>query len=69
MVSHDQDFLRLDQMWKADNKSHAGIFFLQQRLQGDIGFVVKTLIEYVDFIETGAATLETDIANQVQYIG
>jgi uncharacterized protein with PIN domain len=69
LVSHDQDFLRLDQSWKATGKRHAGIFFLQQSLQGDVGFVLKALIEYADFVEAGAATLEADIIDQVQYIG
>jgi len=68
MVSHDQDFLRLDADWKANGKMHAGIFFLNDSLQGKVGPIYKALKEYVELVVEGAAVIETDIANQVKYI-
>ncbi len=68
MVSHDQDFLRLHQQWLTNGAKHCGIFFLHQELQGQVGAIVNALIEYVQLVEYGAATLEDDIINQVIYI-
>jgi predicted nuclease of predicted toxin-antitoxin system len=69
IVSHDQDFLRLDGEWRAANKSHSGIFFLQEELQGKVGPIFNALQEYVEWVEAGAATLEKDVINQIIYIG
>ncbi len=69
MMTHDQDFLRLASEWRTQDKSHGGIFYIQQYLQGNIGQLVKYVLEYNEFVELGAATVEADIANQVIYIG
>jgi predicted nuclease of predicted toxin-antitoxin system len=69
MVSHDKDFLRLDAEWKRGNKSHTGIFFIQQELQLQPGRVVTALVEYAELVENGAALLTVDVHNQVIYIG
>jgi hypothetical protein len=69
LVTHDQDFLRLNMQWKQQGQSHNGIFFLQQYLQGNVGQVVIHLMEYARLVEIGAGNLETDIEEHVIYIG
>lgn len=69
IITHDQDFLILAAKWQAEGQPHGGIFFVQQYLQGNVGQMVKRLMEYVELIEAGAGTVQDDIANQVTYIG
>jgi predicted nuclease of predicted toxin-antitoxin system len=68
LVSHDDDFVVLHHQWQAREKKHAGIMLLHNDLQGKIGTIVKSLLEYYELIEVGAGTVGEDIANLVTYI-
>jgi hypothetical protein len=59
----------LNSEWQKLGKTHGGIFFVQQYLQGNVGHLVKLLMEYIELINGGAGTIQEDIANQVTYIG
>jgi predicted nuclease of predicted toxin-antitoxin system len=70
VVTRDVDFLRHHADWQAQGKTHYGLFFVQDHLQGEkaIGVIVRTLLEYHELVAGGAATVETDITNQVIYV-
>jgi predicted nuclease of predicted toxin-antitoxin system len=69
VVSHDQDFLRLDRQWHRLGKSHGGIFFVQNYLQGNSSALIKALLEYHDFVSAGACSYEEDLEDRVTYVG
>jgi predicted nuclease of predicted toxin-antitoxin system len=70
LVSRDTDFLRIHREWLEQGRKHYGILFLQDHLQGEssMGVIVRTLMDYYDLVEGGAATVETDFVNQVYFI-
>jgi hypothetical protein len=71
MVTQDKDFLRLNAEWQAAHKPHAGIMYCLPHLKGPkgIGPIVKTCFDYYELIAGGAGTIDTDIANQLIYVG
>jgi Domain of unknown function (DUF5615) len=70
MITGDTDFLRIHGEWQIAGRSHNGIMFIQDHLQGDkgIGVIVRDLILYHELVVNGAATVKDDIANQVLYV-
>lgn len=70
MISRDADFLTLHAEYLEQGKSHYGIFFVLDHLQGKgaVGVIVRYLLEYYQLVAGGAASVEDDIANQVIYI-
>jgi len=70
IVTRDADFLRHHVAWLAQGKTHGGIFFVQDHLQGkgSIGVIVIQLFEYYEYVVAGAATIEADIQNRIMDI-
>ncbi|MBN1565155.1 MAG: DUF5615 family PIN-like protein [Anaerolineae bacterium] len=71
MISNDQDFLRLNARWQEEGRSHNGIMFCQEHLQGmpGISAIVKACLDYHEMIEGGAGTVEDDIVNHLIFVG
>jgi hypothetical protein len=70
IITHDQDFLRLNDRWQEAGKRHGGIIFVSRHLQGKrhVGILINTIQEYHELIEAGAGTVAEDIENQVIFI-
>jgi hypothetical protein len=70
VVTHDDDFLRLNREWQATGKSHAGIIYCLPHLQGGpyVGTIIKACLDYYDLITGGAGTIEDDIVNQIIFV-
>lgn len=66
LITFDQGFRARAFNWLADGKSHAGIFLLNQRLQGSagIGQIVTECQFYAEALEGGAITID-EIRNNV----
>lgn len=63
VLSLDNDFAALHFELLAQQKSHRGIFLGHPRLQGNIGELVKFIVEYDALIEN-----DGDLDNQLIYI-
>lgn len=68
LVSHDRDFWTIHADWLAQGLHHCGIVLFSNRFQGDIGKIVRELMELSDLIAQGAGTLDKDVYNQVYEI-
>jgi hypothetical protein len=70
IITHDDDFLKLDKDWRAQGKKHAGILYCLPHLQGKsgIGKILSVCVIYHEMIAGGAGTLEGDIENQIIYV-
>lgn len=70
MVSQDDDFLTLDADWQQQNRSHTGIMYEPQHLQGvaQISHIVQQLLFYNEAETGGAIDYQTEIANHVIYL-
>lgn len=68
LVTHDNDFVRLDNIWKTQKKVHCGIIRISSSYMGNVGVIVNYLHFLHQAIEEGAASLESDIYNQVLYL-
>jgi microsomal dipeptidase-like Zn-dependent dipeptidase len=71
LITHDADFLRLNQTWQEQGQAHAGIMFVQSHLQGAeyVGPIIRAVIEFHDLMVGGAGSFDEDIANRVFFIG
>ncbi|MCA9903689.1 MAG: DUF5615 family PIN-like protein [Anaerolineae bacterium] len=70
LITHDDDFTRLDAEWRADNRPHGGIIYCLPHVQGSpgIGKIVTVCADYATLIAQGAGTYEDDIANRIIYV-
>jgi predicted nuclease of predicted toxin-antitoxin system len=68
LVSHDRDFWEHHTAWLNQGLRHCGIVLFSNRLQGEIGKLVKELYDLYQMIEGGAGTLEDDVYNHVYEI-
>lgn len=68
LISRDRDFWEHHAEWLSQGLHHCGIVLFSNRLQGDIGKLVKELFDLYQMIEGGAGTLENDVYNQVYEI-
>lgn len=70
IITKDADFTRLDKLWRAQGRSHAGILFCKGNLQGElaIGRLVSAVMMYHDLIEGGAGTTESEITNRIVFV-
>ena len=70
VITHDDDFLRLDREGQAAGRIHAGIMHCKSHLQGNkgIGRIVRECVEWHEMILSGVATVEDDIVNHVIHV-
>lgn len=68
MVTHDEDFLKLDDIWQNQGKRHAEIMRFSNDLQGNVGYLVRELVAYFELIQDGAGNLTDDIENKTFFI-
>lgn len=70
LLTHDEHITRHVVARREEGKEHGGIFIAGHHLQGKggIGRIVTVIVEYNDFIQGGAATVQDDIYNQIIYL-
>ncbi|MEQ8672511.1 MAG: DUF5615 family PIN-like protein [Aggregatilineales bacterium] len=68
VITKDDDFAKLDDQWKKENRKHTSIFYSSRTDISAIGIIIKYCVEIVELVNGGAATIEDDIENQVLYI-
>ncbi|MBE0689663.1 MAG: DUF5615 family PIN-like protein [Anaerolineae bacterium] len=70
LITHDDDFTRLDAEWRANNRPHGGIIYCLPHVQGTqgVGRIVTICAEYAELIAQGAGTYEEDIANRIIFV-
>jgi len=70
LITHDDDFTRIDAEWRAINRPHGGIVYCLPHVQGPqgVGKIVTVCAEYAILIDQGAGTYEDDIANRIIYV-
>jgi predicted nuclease of predicted toxin-antitoxin system len=70
LVTYDKRIRKHINIRTTDGKEHCGVFIAAEELQGDagIGRIVEFFTELNELIKGGAARLEDDVYNQVNYI-
>jgi predicted nuclease of predicted toxin-antitoxin system len=70
LITADRGFLALAAELNRQGKSHPGIIYVTPHMQGEacIGPLVELTVFLHEAIEAGAATLDRDIHNRVEYI-
>lgn len=68
ILTCDDDFLKLHDLWIDENRHHAGIAFMYSNICNDIGIAIRVIIAWQALIDEGAATLHEDFENQVLYM-
>ncbi|MEP7284401.1 MAG: DUF5615 family PIN-like protein [Chloroflexota bacterium] len=67
IVTNDQGFTGHHRQWLEAGKHHAGIFLITKDKE-NIGLIVNTLLFWHEAITIGAADLEKDVVDQIQYL-
>jgi predicted nuclease of predicted toxin-antitoxin system len=67
IVTNDRGFARWHTQWLEAGKTHAGIFIVIHDKE-NIGMIVNELLFWHDSVIAGAAELEKDVYNQIQYM-
>jgi predicted nuclease of predicted toxin-antitoxin system len=67
MVTHDQGFTGHHRAWLGQGNHHAGIFLITKD-KDNIGMIVNTLTFWHEAIRDGAATLESDVDDQLIFL-
>jgi predicted nuclease of predicted toxin-antitoxin system len=67
IITNDQGFAGHHRQWLEQGKHHAGIFLITKG-KDDIGMIVTTLAFWRDAIDDGAATIESDVNDQIIYL-
>ncbi|MHB8625538.1 MAG: DUF5615 family PIN-like protein [Aggregatilineales bacterium] len=68
LITGDEDFLELDARWHSQGRTHAGIIFIQHHDRENIGKIVNRLQFLHEAIIGGAASLEDDVYNRVEFL-
>lgn len=70
LITTDQGFLSRAAELNKQGKSHPGIIFITPGMQGDvcIGPLVELLVFTHEAIESGAATVDQDVENWIEYV-
>lgn len=68
VLTCDQDFPRLHDAWHLAGKQHGGIAFMTQDLCNNIGLAVRVLSFWHEAVAIGAANLNLDFVNQLNYV-
>lgn len=72
IVTGDDDFLVLHADWMRSGREHCGIFYVLPHVRhwrkAAIGTVVTELLFFHEAVRDGAASLESDVYNRVEYI-
>lgn len=68
VITGDADFLRLDSQWRNEGKRHSGIIHIKFNHPDQMGPIVAWITFLCEAVNTGAADLERDVYNRVQYV-